>query len=119
MKARNPMVIHYVHDMDRAKHFYTRSFDVKPSFESPGWTTLDFCSIQLALHTIPQSGYTEGPLPHAGLNLEVDNIEEIQADIERLGGRLIELREPEGGVLVRVATFHDCEGNGFELRQQR
>ena len=61
MKARNPMVIHYVYDVDMAKAFYTESFNVKP---------------------------------------------------------LIELREPKGGVPVRVAIFKDCEGNGFELRQQ-
>lgn len=116
MKAKNPMVIHYVHDMDRAKTFYTDVFDVKPSFESPGWTTLDFGAIQLALHILPAG--TDGPLPHAGLNLEVDSIEEIQADVEKLGGQLTELLEPEGGVPVRVATLRDCEGNGFELRQQ-
>ncbi len=110
------MVIHYVHDMDRAKTFYVDVFEVTPSFESPGWTTLDFGAIQLALHILPAG--TDGPLPHAGLNFEVDNIEEIQADIEELGGQLIELIEPSGGVPVRVATLRDCEGNGFELRQQ-
>lgn len=119
MKARNPIVIHYVHDMDRAKEFYISSFDVKASFESPGWTTLNFGAIELALHILsPRSSEPESPLPHAGLNLEVDNIEEIQSDIERHGGRLVELREPAGGVPVRVATFQDCEGNGFELRQK-
>ena len=46
MKARNPIVIHYVHDMDRAKDFYSKVFDVKPSVESPGWTMLDFGAIQ-------------------------------------------------------------------------
>ena len=115
MKATNPIVIHYVHDMDRAKNFYTKAFEVSPSFESPGWTTLDFGAIQLALHILPAD--EEGPLPHAGLNLEVIHIEEIQAVIEQLGGRLIELREAGGGVPVRVASFRDCEGNGFELRQ--
>ena len=69
-----------------------------------------------ALHILPANG--DGPLPHAGLNLEVDNIEAIQADIEQLGGRLIELIEPRGSVSDRVACFQDSEGNGFELRQQ-
>ena len=118
MKARNPIVIHYVHDMDRAKDFYTKVFDVKPSVDSPGWVMLDFGAIQLALHILPVVAADEGPLPHAGLNLEVDLIEAIQADIEQLGGRLIELIEPRGGVSDRVACFQDCEGNGFELRQQ-
>lgn len=119
MKGRNPMVIHYVHEMERAKAFYCSVFEVKPSFESPGWTQLDFGAIELALHILqPSSKDPEAPLPHAGLNMEVNNIEELQADIERLGGRLLELREPQGGVPVRVASFQDCEGNGFELRQQ-
>ena len=39
-----------------------------------------------------------------------------QLRIDRLTHAL-ELREPQGGVPVRVATFRDCEGNGFELRQ--
>ena len=116
MRARNPMVIHYVHDMERAKRFYMEAFQVEPSFESDGWTTLDFGAIQLALHIVDEEG--EAALPHAGLNLEVDNIEEIQADIERLGGRLLELREAGGNVPVRVACFRDSEGNGFELNQQ-
>ncbi len=116
MKAKNPIVIHYVYEMNRAKDFYMKAFDVKPSVESPGWTMLDFGAIQLALHILPSDD--EGPLPHAGLNLEVNHIEEIQADIEQLGGRLIELIEPRGRVSDRVARFQDCEGNGFELRQQ-
>ena len=134
MRGRDPLVIHYVHDMERAKAFYTQTLDVSPSFESPGWTTLDLGAIQLALHILhpqseePSAGEREGlaprieqpeaPLPHAGLNLLVDDIEAVQRDIERLGGRLVELREPGGGVPVRVASFVDCEGNGFELRQE-
>ena len=119
MKCRNPIVIHYVHDMERAKSFYMSVFDVEPFFESPGWTTLDFGAFQLALHILyPNSREPESPLPHAGLNLEVDSIEEIQGCVERRGGSLTELREPQGGVPVRVATLKDSEGNGFELRQQ-
>jgi predicted enzyme related to lactoylglutathione lyase len=119
MRARNPIVIHYVHDMSRAKRFYASVFDVSPSFESPGWTTLNFGAFELALHILSAgSEEPEGPLPHAGLNLEVDDIEAVQAEIERSGGQLVELREPQGGVPVRVATFRDSEGNGFELRQQ-
>ncbi|RTL35238.1 MAG: hypothetical protein EKK53_24680 [Burkholderiales bacterium] len=49
MKARNPIVIHYVHDMERAKLFYTAVFGVSPAFESPDWTTLDFDAVQVDL----------------------------------------------------------------------
>ncbi len=114
MRCKNPMVIHYVYDMDRAKEFYAKSFQVKTAFESEGWTTLDLDSIVLALHSLPAGD--DGPLPNAGLNLEVDDIESVQADIEALGGRLIELREASGHA-PRVGCFKDSEGNGFELRQ--
>ena len=119
MKIRNPMVIHYVHDMDRATRFYKSVFEVESQFESPGWTQLDCGAISLALHILhPSSTEPEAPLPHAGLNFEVDNIEALQSEIEKLGGLLVELREPDNFVPVRVAMFKDCEGNGFELRQE-
>lgn len=100
MKAINPIVIHYVHDMNRAKDFYMKVFEVKPSFESPGWTMLDFGALQLALHSLP--GDEAGPLPHAGLNLEVTRIEDFQAAIEQFGGRMIILRESEGASKGRL-----------------
>ena len=115
--GRNPIVIHYVFDMGRATRFYRSVFDVDPSFESSGWTTLGFQNFELALHILTPNHDTEDPLPHAGLNLEVDDIESMQIRIEEHGGELRWLREPETNVPVRVASFVDCEGNGFELRQ--
>ncbi|MFT5012281.1 MAG: putative enzyme related to lactoylglutathione lyase [Patiriisocius sp.] len=113
------MFIHYVHNKERAKAFYVAVFDVTPIFESPGWTVLNFGANEVALHILnPSSREPEAPLPHAGLNLEVDKIEALQIDIEQWGGKLVELRKPEGDVPARVATFQDCEGNGFELHQQ-
>jgi predicted enzyme related to lactoylglutathione lyase len=117
MNWRKPIFIHYVHDMDRARRFYQTVFDVSPSFTSKGWTTLNFGSFELALHILSSSNVEEAPLPHAGLNLEVDLIEEMQARIEGGGGSMTELREATRHVPDRVATFRDTEGNGFELRQ--
>lgn len=117
MNARKPIFIHYVNDMARARRFYEEVFDVSPTFASRGWTTLGFGSFELALHVLAAGHTDEAPLQHAGLNLEVDRIEDMQALIERLGGSMLELREPQGGVPDRVATFRDPEGNGFELRQ--
>ncbi len=114
---RNPIVIHYVRDMEQARAFYTGVFGVPVSFASAGWSTLDFGSFELALHILSPHEVEEGPIPHAGLNLEVDRIETAQAEIEAAGGRMTELREAEPGVPVRVATFYDPDGNGFELRQ--
>jgi predicted enzyme related to lactoylglutathione lyase len=117
MNGRKPIFIHYVHDMKRARKFYESVFDVSPSFASGGWTTLTFGSFELALHILSSGNMDEAPLPHAGLNLEVDRIEEMQTRIEQNGGRIIELREADSQVPDRVATFRDTEGNGFELRQ--
>src|SRR5262249_49622349 len=92
-------------------------FGVSPSFSSKGWTTLRFESFELALHILSPSNEEEGPLPHAGLNLEVDLIEEMQTIIETNGGLMTELREATRNVPDRVSTFRETEGNGFELRQ--
>ena len=116
MNGRKPIFIHYVRDMGRARKFYESVFDVSPTFSSSGWSTLNFGSFELALHIL-SGEMDEAPLPHAGLNLEVDLIEEMQARIEQNGGKMIELREPDRNVPDRVATFRDPEGNGFELRQ--
>ena len=116
MRATEPMVIHYVSDMKRATAFYREVFEVPVTFESPGWTVLDFESITLALHILHDE-MGEAPIPHAGLNFKVDSIEAMQARIESHGGELFELREPDDFVPVRVASFYDCESNGFELRQ--
>ena len=51
------------------------------------------------------SNQDEAPLPHAGLNLEVDRIEELQAIIVSNGGSMTELREATRTVPDRVATF--------------
>jgi len=117
MKSRKPIFIHYVHDMERARRFYETIFEVSPTFASRGWTTLNFGTFELALHILSPGDTEEAPLPHAGLNLEVDRIEDMQALIEDCGGELIELREATRHIPDRVATFRDTEGNGFELRQ--
>jgi predicted enzyme related to lactoylglutathione lyase len=117
MRGRKPIFIHYVHDMQRARRFYESVFEVSPSFASGGWSTLDFGSFELALHILAPGHTEEAPIPHAGLNLEVDRIEDMQLLVEKHGGRLIELREANARVPDRVATLVDTEGNGFELRQ--
>lgn len=117
MKGRKPFFIHYEDDMRRARNFCETVFEVSPTFASRGCTTLGFGAFELALHILSPDHVEEAPLPHAGLNLEVDLIEEMQQRIEQHGGIMTELREPQANVPDRVATFKDPEGNGFELRQ--
>ena len=118
MKATAPLFIHYVRDMPRAIAFYRDVFEVPVSFESAGWSTLRFDAFELALHMLWPGNEDEAPLPHAGIAWLVDSIEEARAEIEAHGGRMRELREPDGFVPVRVASFVDPDGNGFELRQE-
>ncbi len=111
------MVIHYVSDMTRAKAFYSNVLGAPILVDSPGWSTLDIGGMELALHISSESEIGERIIPQAGLNIEVDSIEDALPDIERFGGRLIELREPSDNIPVRLASCKDSEGNGFELRQ--
>ncbi len=117
-KATDPLFIHYASDMQRAITFYANVFDLPVAFESPGWSTFEFDHFELALHILHPEHVDEVALPNAGLNLLVDSIEDFQARIEASGGKLRELREPDDFVPVRVASFYDSEGNGFELRQE-
>ena len=116
MLGSDPMVIHYVHDMDRAISFYQEVFDLEPASTSPGWSTFDFGTFVLALHIL-HDGMGEKPIPHAGLNLLVGHIETMEKRIKSAGGELWDLREPDDFVPVRVASCRDVDGNGFELRQ--
>lgn len=116
MRVSAPLFIHYVRDMSSAVEFYRESFGVKTLEESPGWTTLDLGDAVLALHILG-SNMSEGPIPHAGLCLLVESIEDMRTNIESLGGKMTELREPDEFVPVRVASFLDPDGNGFDLRQ--
>ena len=72
VNARDPMVIHYVEDMDRAIKFYRDGLELTLASQSPGWTTFRCGEFTLALHILfPNS--EEAPLPHAGLNFEVES----------------------------------------------
>ena len=121
MRVRNPMVIHYVRDMERACAFYGQTLglseEATPGSGSPGWNTFRCDGLILALHILPAGESAEGPLPHAGLNLEVDNLDTALAELQSAGGKLRALNEAGGGIPVRVAEVADPDGNGFELRQ--
>ena len=110
------MFIHYVHDMDRACGFYHMLFSISPSMKTPGWTVFEVANIQLALHIL-KGDIDENPLPHAGMNLKIDNLDEACNTVAKAGGKVLIVREPDDFVPVRVASCVDTEGNGFELRQ--
>ena len=116
MQTRNPLIIHYVRDMDRAWTFYHDVLGMAPDTRSAGWSTLTCGGLIVALHILGDST-PEGPLPHAGLNLEVDDLDGAVRELRAAGGTVRQVREAGGGVPVRLAEVQDPEGNGFELRQ--
>lgn len=116
MKAKDPMFILYVHEMDRALAFYRDTFELQVLQHTPGWSMLRCGGAVIALHIL-SAGSSEAILPHAGLNLQV---EELDAGIEAViaaGGEHVVTREPTDFVPVRMCELKDTEGNGFELRQ--
>lgn len=70
----------------------------------------------IGLHHI-YKGVTERPVPHAGLNLQVDDLEAAIAHAAAHGATLIEKREPDRPGLPRLGVLIAPGGNGFELRQ--
>jgi predicted enzyme related to lactoylglutathione lyase len=108
------MVIQYVYDMSRAVAFYRDALGLKVVSESPGWSMLACGDAFVGLHII-ESGVTEGLARHAGLSLEIHDLDVAIADICKAGGRLLEMREPEPQVPVRLAIVQDSEGNVFEI----
>ena len=117
MRVSSLMVIQYVYDMSRAVAFYRDALGLQIISESSGWSMLSCGDALVGLHAI-QTGVSEGLAQHAGLNLQVDDLESAIADICKAGGRLRTVREAElPRVPVRLAEVQDSEGNVFELRQ--
>lgn len=116
MKAKDPLFILYVHDMDRAVGFYRDIFELEVVQHTPGWSMLRCGGATLALHILSPNS-AESVLPHAGLNLHVDDLDAGIAEVVDAGGEHIVTREPTSFVPVRMCELRDPEGNGFELRQ--
>ena len=115
MNAHSPIVIHYVNDMDRAYAFYNETLGLEPDTRSPGWSTLKCGDFLVALHILPAG--QAGLAPHAGLNLEVDDLDAAVKEVEAGGGKIRSLHDVGGGAPVRLAEVTDPDGNNFELRQ--
>lgn len=116
MKTHSPMVIHYIHDMDRAYDFYHKTLGLEPETRSAGWSTFRCGELTVALHILGGDD-GEAVIPHAGLNLQVDDLDAAVEELKAGGGTVQIIREAGGGVPVRLAEVTDTEGNGFQLRQ--
>jgi predicted enzyme related to lactoylglutathione lyase len=117
MKVRNPVVVHWVRRMDATVEFYSDLFAAPVLSRSPMWSMLDLGDVKLALHLVDDD-QPERPLPNAGLNLEVDALDELVDRAVALGGRCVHIRAAAPVMPFRVAILEDGDGNGFELRER-
>ena len=116
MNTRDPMFILYVHDMDRAVDFYRDALGLSVVQHTPGWSMLRCGGATIALHIL-SPGSAESTASHAGLNLQVDDLDSAIAAVVAVGGEHLVTREPTDFVPVRMCELRDTEGNGIELRQ--
>ena len=116
MKVSDPLFILYVLNMDRAVRFYQHCFDLAVVQHTPGWSMLRCGGATIALHILSENS-AEGVAPHAGLNLQVTDLDEAIETVINNGGEHLVTREATDFVPVRMCELRDTEGNGFELRQ--
>jgi catechol 2,3-dioxygenase-like lactoylglutathione lyase family enzyme len=117
MATRSLLIVLYVPDMAGATAFYRDGLGLPLVMQSPGWSMLACGDALIGLHLI-EPGVAERPVPYAGLNLLVDDLEAaIQRAVEH-GARLVELREPDRAGLPRLGVLLAPDGNGFELRDR-
>lgn len=116
MRVKDPLFILYVHNMDRALNFYRNTMDLDVVQHTSGWSMLRCGGATIALHILSM-GSTETVAPHAGLNLQVDDLDAAIKAVLAAGGEHIVTREATDFVPVRMCELRDTEGNGFELRQ--
>jgi predicted enzyme related to lactoylglutathione lyase len=110
------MVVLYVRDMYRALAFWRDGLGLAVMTHSPGWSRLSCGDASVGLHLIERR-VSEQPVPYAGPNFEVDDLEEAVERAMAAGAQMVELREAEPRVPMRLAVLTDPEGNGFELRK--
>lgn len=111
------MVIRYVYDMSRAVDFHRDGLGLKLVTQASGWSLLSCGESLVGLHAI-YKGVEERPVPFAGLNLRVNDLDGAVQLAMAHGATLVEVREPEPRLPLRLAVLLDPDGNGFELRQE-
>jgi catechol 2,3-dioxygenase-like lactoylglutathione lyase family enzyme len=87
------MVVLYVRDMQRAVAFYRDAIGLNPVMTSPGWSMLSCGDALVGLHHIYR-GVTESTVAHAGLNLQVDDLDAAVARATAAGATLVAIASP-------------------------
>ena len=117
MKPLALMIIQYARNVERALAFCRDAIGLDLVEARDGWAKLKCDGGYLALHG-PHPAMIEHPVPFAGLNLQVEDLDLHVARALAAGAQLKEIVEPERGIPIRLAVMIDPEGNGFELHQR-
>jgi catechol 2,3-dioxygenase-like lactoylglutathione lyase family enzyme len=114
---RSLLIVIYVPDMAEAVAFYRDGLALPLVMQSSGWSMLACGEALIGLHLI-ERGVDERPVPYAGLNLLVDDLEGAIHRAVAHGATLVALREPDRAGLPRLGVLLAPGGNGFELRDR-
>lgn len=113
MKTIGVMHMLLVQDMERAIHFYEKTFDFKTLQKSDFWSNLDSGHGKIALCSYGNK--TE--LKETTLLIEVDDYKEAVEKIKQNGGQVLKIAEPYEGAPVYNVMMIDTENNQIVASQ--
>lgn len=115
-------IYYNVKDMKRAVQFYSEVLNMKVSYESEHWTSMDCEGTMIGLHwngdksvpTFPRDSH--GAECGGTLTLSSDNVNEDRKILERSGAKILgEMDEAWGHMLI----FEDLDGNVLKLQNAK
>ena len=115
-------IYYNVSDMKRATKFYTEILNMKITFESEHWTSLDCFGVMIGLHssegneipTFPRDAH--GASCGGTLTLQSDDISSDRLLLENAGAKILgEMDEAWGHMLI----FEDLDGNVLKLQHAK
>lgn len=101
-------VVVYVEDMARATAFYRDVLGLRPTYESPYWTTFASGACTLALH----AGGVAPPDP----TFVVSDVDAVRDRLVGEGVEVTGIRDPAPG--LRVFDLRDSEGNRLSIESR-
>ena len=107
-------VIYFVHDLERAKKFYTETLERPLIMDVPGFAGVDLGNIWLGLHLTEAGGQDvgRGPILYFG-------VDDIEAALTTLRERGVEVPHEARDIgMGKIATISDSEGNALGLYQR-
>lgn len=115
-------IYYNVTDMKRAVEFYRDTLNMKVSFESDHWTSMDCGGVMIGLHWTEGSEIPTFPRDshgaHCGgtLTLSSDDVSSDRKILEDAGAKILgEIDESWGHMLI----FEDLDGNVLKLQNAK